>query len=256
MYAYETLEKLGLTKNEISIYLYLLRVGEANPQAVISESALDRSTAYRALKGLLAKGLIFPIGNARGLKYYSDNGRNLRKLQEDFEKEVTQNRIALDTILNNIEKISAEKYKFNNIEIFEGQEGYESFMYERIKHPNIVIREIITDQSAKMFPRDYAKFINKYRNDRIKKRISIKLLKDKLAIDSPVNKKIQELKEVRRIPANLDTTNMAFATFDTRCGFYSTKSNQFWGIIINDSLITTFLNGMFDFIWESSEIIY
>ena len=44
----QTLEELGLTKNEIKIYLFLLKTGEIRTGLIISETGIANSRVYES----------------------------------------------------------------------------------------------------------------------------------------------------------------------------------------------------------------
>lgn len=250
------LQKIGLTANEIKIYQYLLSKGVSLATNIYQDTQLDKSSAYRALANLEKLKLVFSLGQSRNQKFYADNGENLLKIQQEKEAEVVRMRSEIKQFIKDIEDYSRENYKASNIKIYEGQEDYKRYMLERLRKTGGVIREVVGADTAKVLAGNYQEFVSYFRAERIKKKIVLKVFKDKLAITNPKNLKQKEFKEVRRTPVELDFEGLSFVTFEANTGFYHFKEGKFWGIIINDLFITHFLNAMFDLIWEKSEIIY
>ncbi len=54
----EELKELGLTDNEVKIYLALLRFGSLSPSEIAEKTGFSRSYVYDALERLLSKGMI------------------------------------------------------------------------------------------------------------------------------------------------------------------------------------------------------
>ena len=54
----ETLKDLGMTENEVEIYLTLLNASELSVNAIGSKSGLHRQVCYDALDRLLEKGYL------------------------------------------------------------------------------------------------------------------------------------------------------------------------------------------------------
>ena len=54
----ETLSNLGMTKNEIEIYLTLLNAGEMSVNEIATRSGLHRQVCYDGLDRLLDKGFV------------------------------------------------------------------------------------------------------------------------------------------------------------------------------------------------------
>jgi sugar-specific transcriptional regulator TrmB len=251
-----TLEKLGLTRNEAEVYLYLLKKGVANGTEVYVENSMDKASGYRALNSLVKKKLIYCVGQPRNQKFFAGEAKNLLKLQEEKQQEIEKTKIEIVDLINGIDKYVAENYKTNKIHIYEGREAYKEFLFEKLKVSGSVIRSIGNSDTAQILAGEYSELIGRYRKERIAKNIFYRGLKDQLYMQPTVNKKVEELKEVRRTPENLITKNISFGTFDTRFGYYHFENNIFWGVIIEDFLVVTLLNKMFDFIWDSAEIIY
>ena len=54
----EDLKKLGLTDNEIKIYLSLLKIGETPVGGIINDLKIHRQTAYNALGSLEKRNMV------------------------------------------------------------------------------------------------------------------------------------------------------------------------------------------------------
>ncbi|MFH1641266.1 MAG: helix-turn-helix domain-containing protein [Nanoarchaeota archaeon] len=65
----ETLKSLGMTKNEVEIYLTLLNAGELSVNEIGSKSGLHRQVCYDALDRLLEKGFVSYV-NRNNKKYF------------------------------------------------------------------------------------------------------------------------------------------------------------------------------------------
>ena len=65
----EILEEFGLTKNEVKIYLTLLKMGRALAGEITEKSGIHRRNVYDSIERLMKKGLVsFIIQNNR--KYF------------------------------------------------------------------------------------------------------------------------------------------------------------------------------------------
>src|SRR5690606_28402751 len=84
----KSLQKLGLTPNEISIYIYLLKNGDSTGTEIYTDNELDKSSAYEALSNLNAKGLVYTLGQKRNQKFGSIPANKLIEIAEEKEKEL------------------------------------------------------------------------------------------------------------------------------------------------------------------------
>ena len=108
----EVLEGIGLSKNEISVFLKMLQLGESKAGSIISKVNLQSSAVYNAINSLITKGLVSYIKKGQ-IKYY---------------KAASPETIVdyLDTKKEEYLKVLPELKKFIPIEI-ENVEFYKSF---------------------------------------------------------------------------------------------------------------------------------
>ncbi len=102
----ETLRKLGMTKNEVDVYITLLNSGEMSVNEIGSRSGLHRQVCYDALERLLEKGFVSfvkkknkkhfkPLYPDRIIDYLEEKKNQVRnilpqlKIMYDLEKEET-----------------------------------------------------------------------------------------------------------------------------------------------------------------------
>ena len=121
------LEKIGLTKGEIRVYLALIELGESSSGAIIIKSKISRSKVYEVLEKLKEKGLVsevikqnikyFQAGEPSViLNYIKDKERELKEQEQDFKK-----------ILPNLEEIQKIKEEKQEVKVFTGLEGIKTF---------------------------------------------------------------------------------------------------------------------------------
>ena len=105
----QILEKVGLTKGEIKVYLALIELGESSSGAIIIKAKVSRSKVYEVLEKLKEKGLVsevikenikyFQAGNPKViLEYIKKKKEELKEQEEDFKK-----------ILPNLEEMQKSK---------------------------------------------------------------------------------------------------------------------------------------------------
>lgn len=99
-----TLETLGLSKNESEIYLKLLETGSAKAGKISKECHLDRSATYNALTNLLNKGLV-SYANIQNVKWFqavppkrlmdilNEKKSNLKKIMPELEGKFKQTKL-------------------------------------------------------------------------------------------------------------------------------------------------------------------
>ena len=112
----DILEQIGLQKDEVKIYLILLKYTGITATKVASETNIYRTNVYRLLDSLISKGLVsYVLRN--NVKYFS--AASPQKLLEDHEKKHEE----LRKIVPELEKMSNLQNEDLKVRVFKGKEG-------------------------------------------------------------------------------------------------------------------------------------
>lgn len=128
------LEKIGLTKGEINVYLALLRLGQTTAGPIVDESKVTRSKIYDILERLKNKGLVSYI-TKESTRYFSAADPNtILHYLENKEREIQAEKISVKKIIPELmlQQKLAENKKI--AEIFIGMRGMENAF-------NVVVQE-------------------------------------------------------------------------------------------------------------------
>jgi sugar-specific transcriptional regulator TrmB len=115
------LEQLGLTKNEATVYLALLEIGETKTGAIVKQTQIHRVTIYDALNALIDKGLATSI-TKENRKYFSATEP---KFLVSFLKEKQR---TAEQLLPKLEALSQASKKQQSVALFEGIRGLKAAM--------------------------------------------------------------------------------------------------------------------------------
>jgi len=124
------LEKLGLTRGEIKVYLALNKLGESTIGPIGKESKVSKSKIYDILDKLIEKGLVGYIIKA-GTKYFTANDPHMilgyLSKKEDELKDIKKE---INEILPQLITQRASSSKKRIAEIYEGYEGMKAIREE------------------------------------------------------------------------------------------------------------------------------
>ena len=256
----DQLEILGLSANEIKLYLYLLENGKGTIQELMRKPGLNvtRQTIYNIIKQLDDKGLIAfsyykkhryievsPIGNME---------LHIQRKQEEVDEKKSQIR----SLISELKLHKGVKIKHRaEIEIYEGED-------EVKKSLEIISSEALENSTIKtIFSPDEDK--NKqsmagFRKKRIKKNICVKGL---MSADSDIP--LEELKsyycnkksliETRFLPKDKFLFNSEISIFDNVVSISNFKSKPMVSLIIKDNEIKKTIESLFDIAWEHSNML-
>ena len=123
----EKLQKIGLNKNEVKIYLTLLKLGSAQAGKISKEAQINRTTTYDGLERLIEKGLVTYIIEANKKVFRPVSPQiildQLKEKQKIVEETLPE--------LNKLFKESKEKEESN---IYKGRKGIKSILNDILNY--------------------------------------------------------------------------------------------------------------------------
>ncbi len=129
----DALRKIGLTENEIKIYLDLLASGSSTAYDIGKRTGIYRVHVYDKLEQLMNKGLVTHI--YRGAKKFFQATPPSKILQhlEDKKRELEGQEEGIISLLPELEKMASLPKEDTFVEVFKGNEGLKYFLKDIIK---------------------------------------------------------------------------------------------------------------------------
>lgn len=185
-----TLKKIGLSNNEISAYLTLIKLGKSKAGKVAKEASIDRSACYDALKRLLEKGLISYVTEANVKWFMPEDPSRIKEWLEDQMDDVNN---VLPQLVG-LYKLPKEK---RNVRIFHGFKGIRS-VFQDIAAEKVPVDCFGSEgQLFDQMPYYAPHFINEQLKNNIKTRLIARA--GRHVEDNPKNT------EVRYVPKNVES---------------------------------------------------
>lgn len=117
----EILEKIGLTKSEIRIYLALLKLGSTTTGPLLKETGLHRSRVYDGLQRLINRGLVSFVVKANRKYFSAADPSRLVDYADEIKKEIKDS-------ISDLIKLKIGNKKEQEAFIFEGIKGIKSVL--------------------------------------------------------------------------------------------------------------------------------
>lgn len=119
----QNLERIGLTKGEIKIYVALVKGGALTKTRLADASGVSSSKIYEVAGKLLKKGLISSYTKNKVLYYNANNPSFLKKYIDEKEKALAEEKRIVDDLMPDLEKMKSENKEDTGFELYEGYEG-------------------------------------------------------------------------------------------------------------------------------------
>jgi sugar-specific transcriptional regulator TrmB len=229
------LERAGLSKGEIEVYVVLLKLGSSLVSKIAQETGLHRTNIYDTLEKLREKGLVsYVIKENR--KYYSAS--NPDKLLDFIKERETE----IASILPELKGYLNIPRSESIVEVYKGKEGLKSVLKDILKESKeySVLEE--EGHIQKVLPHFYPQFNAQLNKSRIKVRVLTKEVKN-------ISKR--SLMQIRSLPE--------FISFPSATAIYGDKvaifvwDEPYHAILIKSKQVAESYRSFFDALWKQAK---
>ncbi|MBS3151642.1 hypothetical protein J4443_04645 [Candidatus Woesearchaeota archaeon] len=170
------LEKIGLTKSEIKIYLALLELGSTSKGPLVKKAGITSSKVYEVLDKLIDKGLASYILKNK-VKYFKAAPPNrVKDYLEERKEEINEQQKAFEKMLPYLKEKSSFLKEDIDAEIFKGWRGMGTVFEDMVNTLNKGEIDYVFGASKGYDPKKTRNFYDKYQIKTIRKGIKIKAI--------------------------------------------------------------------------------
>lgn len=253
----QKLQRLGLDKNEVKVYLALLELGPSLISDISEKAGINRTTSYDILERLGINGLVVRASGERTKKEYAVNPPSrlitFLKGKQNVWTRRTNQAIKIVPVLQLLYK----KAKKPTIKFFEGTAGVEAIYLETLKSKEEILS--IADTHVLELP-DLKVWHKEYARARARARIKERAL---------VLKSQRAIKWIKNYPATLKYTEFKFVPkgefsfsgteidiYEDKIMVAILKRPYRLGILITNQLLADTLKVMWELAWQKGEKCY
>lgn len=127
------LEKIGLSKNEVALYLTLCELGESPAAELAKRVSLPRTTAYSVLESLKERGLVYTAKHGKKTYFVANHPTALtRELEE--QQNLIESRLNLaQIVIEQMEPLFRSKViDAPTLKFYEGSENVRSMLFDQL----------------------------------------------------------------------------------------------------------------------------
>lgn len=235
----QALEKYGFTKNEVNIYLHLLKNIEVTAFEIAKATDIPRSTVYITLESLKKQGFVsqFKKNNVAYFTVESPNRLiNALKQKEEIIESVMPEIRAMTSTSHDV-PVAKLHTGINGIKI-----GLEDIL-ETVK--NKKIKQILATSQP-----DLLEYLPKYFPNWLKQREELGVF-TKLILPSSASDylKSNELREIRFLDKKFPFSS-SVTIYGNKLVFFSFEGNEPYSIIIQSKAVSNMFTQFFLFSWE------
>lgn len=237
------LEKLGLAKNERTVYLTLIELGSATVSDITKKAALHRSYVYDILDKLIDLGLVAFITKNKKRYFQACHPGNLLEIIRAQEQEIKNDRENIKSIIPELIKrqsISLEKQK---AEIFIGKEGIKRILEDVLQTK----KDFVAFGAEGKFKDIFKWYFDNWQRRRVESKIKYKIIyHKKLKGKRPTG--IQKLVKIKFLPERyaFPATTLLYGN---KIAMIVWESDPTAFLLESPQVTTSFLN-YFELLWK------
>lgn len=242
------LTRLGLSDPEQTVYLSLLREGQATARLLSTRTNITRPSVYDQLKLLRRRGLVVELDQDGKTYFSSTNPEQLEILLSDKIEELEAGRATLkDTLASLLVNTNLVQPK---IRFFEGSAGLQQLMKDMLWHDRMEI--LVFWPYATMLAILGEEFLTWFNERRQKRHITVRTLwplEDKKRTSHIFETDDTDVQ--RRYIKKAQVTGMGYIIYKNKVMFLSSSKEAF-GFVVDSSEFCALQRMQFEVLWESA----
>lgn len=242
---------LGLTAEEITVYLKLVASGELTALALSRQIKVARTKVYRILDSLVAKGLVKIEVRERGKVFSAHDFSHLELILAEREEQVARLKRSLPTIIQQLSEKSLNSDSDADVAYYKGREGLAQVTWNSLRARNVLrIYEMATDMSNFLEPG----FAERIREEVVERGISVRQLTNYKRIPPYTNVGEQYVKqwELRYVDPQKLKFRFEILIYNDVVSYYSFRRAEPFCVEIRNPELATMQKQLFDYLWKDS----
>lgn len=243
------LKKIGLTPEEIEIYLYLNKVGVQTVKQISKETSINRTTTYRYLELLKEKNLIEWIIGSRGKSVRTTPSESLELLLTEKKVELDKVEQLLPPLLKQLRQDHPIESLATQVRYYEKEKGIRQMIWNSLdtnetlrSYTPLGRREVIDPKFEDEFELEWAK--RKLTDRVITNETRIRYIQEELV--PSYNRTLS----IRIIPAQKFYITNDIAIYNNILTIASLEKSNLVGVEIENEEIAKTQKSIFDIVWE------
>ncbi len=246
----EILEKIGLSRAEIKVYLALLELGSVPSGRIVSQTEIRKSTVYESIRRLQDKGLVSYIikdsikyfeasSPQRIIDFVREQKRILNETEAEAKKFVASLEKSEDTV-----KPHAEAH------VLMGVEGFKTMRRDTLRNSK---KEVLLIGAISRENEVMAGFFEEWNRQRQKKKIQLKILHKEIAKEKEMVKReyMGRYFETKFLPKDIENPAVINIYGDRVVNVLWKNNYPLCFLLINKEIAESYRQ-YFDYLWKIS----
>lgn len=244
----EILKKLGLTANEVEIYLMLLSAGGASASTLSYRTGMAKNSCRYLCDQLITKQLATFKKKGNTFIYYAESPEKIAYLLDEEERKIHEKKEGFNRILSQLIAISDPNTVIPKVEFYEGLEGIKHVYEDTLKQG---VNLIYAFENAEPMTEEVKQYVfDNYIPRRAKSNVYIKVITPNNRAHIKTRKDDQKfLRETRFFSTDIIPIEIEINIYGNKSALFSYKEEEMFAVILESKAIADSLKSIFNFCW-------
>ncbi len=240
----------GLSSEEATVYLWLLRSGATTALTISRSLHLARTKVYRILDKLTGKQLVEQQLADLGLTFAATSPQKFHQLVEEQKQKLTTLTNSLPTLITQLTQISPQITTGSKVIYYEGPEGLKQVSYN-ITRADRLVRVYEMEHLADFIPEKVAENI---RQTLVERKIFTRDLTNKTNFPgfTDVSQMISHYSEFRHVSPKKLKINFEVLIYNDVYATYTYKNKKIFAVEIHNPELAAMQKQIFDLLWKEA----
>jgi sugar-specific transcriptional regulator TrmB len=240
------LGRIGLLKNDRTVYLLLLETGSVTVSALVKKCGLHRSYVYDILDKLIDLGLVsFTVKNNKKF-FNAENPERIIKVMDDKKEEIEKDKEAIGGIIPQLLEKQRNVLNKQEAKVFMGKEGIKSILEDILG----VGKSFVGFGAEGKFKEIYKWYFSNWNRRRVQQKIKYKIIYNrKLRGKRPATE--QKLVQARFLPEKYEFPATTIV-YGNKVAILLWEKSPIGFVLDSKEITKSFLN-YFEIIWKMAK---
>ncbi|MEA3329865.1 MAG: helix-turn-helix domain-containing protein [Nanoarchaeota archaeon] len=236
----DVLHSVGLHKNEILIYLDLIRTGKSSALDISKRTKIHRTNVYDTVDKLINRGIVTQAIENNRRTFYPIEPRNLL----NFHKQLGQE---LEEIIPEIDLMHKRSKEIRKVVFYEGLASIKNILMNILEDNNPLFVFGLSEISNELL----GDFIIKFNRIRESKKLFVKSIYNFKNFEKLCAMRKSRFSEIKYIPSSFDS--MISTIISGNCVVLIFWETPISAITIHNSFVVKTYKKNFDILWENAK---
>jgi sugar-specific transcriptional regulator TrmB len=246
----EKLQQIGLTKDQSSVYLYLIHNGQMPANLLSKRLGISRTLMYKILEDLSNRSLVTKDESFKVTRFSAAHPYSLRAIAEEEKKQADERARQIETTIGPLVAEYNLQSQKPAIHFMEGLDGVSTILEDTLTSPEAIYMYVDTDTLEQELLDIDAQYVKK----RLKKEIPKRMLMARTAAAEAYAKDNQSELTQTKLIASQDVPHFYsfMYIYDGKVSYVTYENKTFTSAIIYDRSLYTMLRFAFEALWKVS----